>query len=148
MNQVNIWHADGKKRRRRNTAGFTLMEVIIAMMLVSTIFLAAFPLVTTGRNVVAKKQKEIEINLLGDGIFDRISGELQNAAELFENTEELETEYDQYGIDVNITIEQMEHGWVYLFVRIMEEETVSVPEGQITVIATGPLTSETMASYI
>lgn len=33
-------------------------------------------------------------------------------------------------------------------IQIVEEETVFVPEGQITVIATGPLTSEMMASYI
>ncbi len=33
-------------------------------------------------------------------------------------------------------------------IRVMEEEMTSVPEGQITVIATGPLTSDDMAAYI
>ena len=33
-------------------------------------------------------------------------------------------------------------------IRIVEEEVTSVPEGQITVVATGPLTSDDMASYI
>ena len=33
-------------------------------------------------------------------------------------------------------------------IRIVEEEVTSIPEGQITVVATGPLTSDDMASYI
>ena len=33
-------------------------------------------------------------------------------------------------------------------IRIMNEEMESIPDGQITVIATGPLTSESMAKYI
>lgn len=33
-------------------------------------------------------------------------------------------------------------------IRVMEEEMTNVPEGQITVVATGPLTSDDMALYI
>ena len=124
MSQMNIRDIESKKNVWRNTNGFTLIEVIIATMLVSIIFLAAFPLVKTGKTIVEEKKKEIEVCILGDGIFDGLTKELQNSAEVILDTEEIENEYGQYGIDVEIIAEQVKSTWAVLLVRIKEEDAV------------------------
>ncbi len=124
MSQINIRDTKSKNNVWRNTNGFTLIEVIIAMMLVSIIFLAAFPLVKTGRTIVEKKQKEIEVCILGDGMFDGLTKEMQNSAEMGFDTEELENKYSQNGIDVEITIEMVKSTWAILLLRIKEEDAV------------------------
>lgn len=124
MSQMNIRDTESKKNVWRNTNGFTLIEVIIATMLVSIIFLAAFPLVKTGKTIVEEKKKEIEVCILGDGIFDGLTKELQNSAEVILDTEEIENEYGQYGIDVEIIAEQVKSTWAVLLVRIKEEDAV------------------------
>ena len=129
-----------KQFYRHQNAGFTMIEVVVAAMLLTMVLLAAFPLFQTGKAIVDQKQRKQEIELLGDYVFEGAAKELQNAEmNDFESEEaedglderlyldgldNLEEKLDPYGLDLEILAEPLESGWFFLLVELSEEGTV------------------------
>jgi len=98
----------------KNQKGFMLIELILASMLSGMIFLAAFPLVFTGYGAVKKERIRMEAAMIGDSIFERISKENQN-------TEEICSEFMDFGFDVEIESEPVDNQWISLTVILVKE---------------------------
>lgn len=129
-----------KNRRKNTTGGFTLVEVVIASMLVGMVMLAAFPMIITGRDILERRQKEMESSLLGDSVFDCVVKELQNADQIFVGTEEeveafcenlefenwsfVEMDLGSDVFDVEIEIEPVDNEWVFLGVKLISERDI------------------------
>ena len=103
--------------------GFTLVEVIVAAMLSSMLLLSAFPVLTTGRNLVTKMQHRWEAVVIGDGVFDQASAELQNTGEVcIETMEDWEERFDSYDVELDVTWEESD--WMVLSVSLIRNDTV------------------------
>ena len=130
------------KRDMKNhqSPGFTMIEVVVASMLLTMVLLTAFPMFRTGKAIVDQKQRTQEIEFLGDRVFDRTARELQHAEIAYFGTEnvayrldesmfpdsldDLEDRLEQYRLDVEILAEPMEDGWFLLLVELSEDGTV------------------------
>ena len=130
------------KRDMKNhqNSGFTMIEVVVASMLLTMVLLTAFPMFRTGKAIVDRKQRTQEIEFLGDRVFDRTARELQHAEIAYFGTEDaayrldesmfpdslddLEDRLEQYRLDVEILAEPMEDGWFLLLVELSEDGTV------------------------
>ncbi|MBQ7795878.1 MAG: type II secretion system protein [Lachnospiraceae bacterium] len=122
----------------RNRKGFTLVEVVIASMLAGMVLLAAFPLITAGRNMVNREQKRMEAAMVGDGIFEAVANELRCADRVFlgdldELTEYMEVsdenDWDTFEFDlpeseqeVLMEAETVDDDWIWIKVSIEGEE--------------------------
>lgn len=140
MEQIGPECGDMENKIKKAIGGFTLVEVVIASMLVGMVLLAAFPLIKTGRSILERRQKELECSWIGDGIFEFTMKEIQNADRMFVGTEDefnefceetdpeqwkqLKIDSDGHGLDVEITLEPVEQEWMLLGVRLIEKETV------------------------
>lgn len=135
--------------------GFTMIEVVIASMLIGMLLLTAFPLFKTGKSLINQKQKDLELSILGDGVFAGIKKEFQNAEIVYFGTEEalseiygdstestwnlLDINLDRHGLDMEIEAELLEEGWMFLCVQMSEEgnirykreETILLPNYEI-----------------
>ena len=123
-----------KNRRKQN--GFSLVEVMVAMMLGSMVLLSAFPLVRIGTSFMELKQKKLESNVLGNGIFEHVRDELRiletvNPEEdLLEvvcediDIDAVETRVSGHGFELALDIENMEPGWAWLRVCLTKDDAV------------------------
>ena len=68
-------------RRRAGGAGFTLVELAIAVAVVFTGVLALFALITAGLESSAKAVADTQGALFADDVFNRLGAENQKAAE-------------------------------------------------------------------
>ena len=103
--------------------GFTLVEVVIAVMLSGVLMLAAFPMLTTGRNLVTKMQHRWEAAVIGDGVFQQASTELQNNGEVYiETMEDWEERFDSYDVELDVTWEEPD--WMVVSVSLIRQDTV------------------------
>lgn len=123
-------------KNRRTQNGFSLVEVMVAMMLGSMVLLSAFPIVRTGKSFVELKQKKLESNVLGNGIFEHVRDELRILETV--NPEEdlleavcedidfdaMETRVSGHGFELALDIENIEPGWAWLRVCLTEEDVV------------------------
>ena len=120
----------------KDQKGFTLVEVVIASMLLGMVFLTAFPLINVGYQVIKSEQIRTEAQLIGDSIFERISSELQNnetmksgmyaeSERILEDAinpwERIETLFPGGGFDVEVESEPMDEGWTCLTVTLKKE---------------------------
>lgn len=130
------------KRDMKNhqNSGFTMIEVVVASMLLTMVLLTAFPMFRTGKAIVDRKQRTQEIEFLGDRMFDRVARELQHTEIAYFGTkgaayrldesmfpdslDDLEDRLEQYRLDVEILAEPMEDGWFLLLVKLSEDGTV------------------------
>ena len=105
------------------TDGFTLVEVVIAAMLSSVLMLTAFPMLTTSRNLVTKMQHRWEAVVIGDGVFQQASTELQNNGEVCTETmEDWEERFNSYDVELNVTWEETD--WMAVSVSLFRQDTV------------------------
>ena len=103
--------------------GFTLVEVVIAAMLSSVLMLTAFPMLTTSRNLVTKMQHRWEAVVIGDGVFQQASTELQNNGEVcIETMEDWEERFNSYDVELNVTWEETD--WMAVSVSLFRQDTV------------------------
>ena len=103
--------------------GFTLVEVVIAAMLSSVLMLTAFPMLTTSRNLVTKMQHRWEAVVIGDGVFQQASTELQNNGEVcIETMEDWEERFNSYDVELNVTWEETD--WMSVSVILFRQDTV------------------------
>ena len=103
--------------------GFTLVEVVIAAMLSSVLMLTAFPMLTTSRNLVTKMQHRWEAVVIGDGVFQQASTELQNNGEVcIETMEDWEERFNSYDVELNVTWEETD--WMAVSVILFRQDTV------------------------
>ena len=107
----------------RKSPGFTMIEVIIASMLMTLVLATAFPLFRTGKGIADQKQRAMEIEILGDSVFKRAEKELQITMNLDE-WDKKDTRLEQYGLELKVLAEPMEDGWYVLRVELSDEETV------------------------
>ena len=122
----------------KNQNGFTLVEVVIASMLLGMVFLSAFPIVTTGYRMMKQEQEKIEAQIIGNSEFDRIASELQTAKYIFLGTkEELEAIqedaeewkyidhiFSDQAFDMIVDVEILEDHWLYMTVTLSDENKV------------------------
>lgn len=124
----------------KNQYGYTLVEVVIASMLLGMVFLAASPLLFTGYRAVKREQTKTEAEMVGDRVFDRIVSELRNADLVYFGTyEELERAYHEdadawesldlepyeLGFEIKIAEEAVESNWIRLTIVLEKEEEVA-----------------------
>ena len=103
--------------------GFTLVEVVIAAMLSSVLMLTAFPMLTTSRNLVTKMQHRWEAVVIGDGVFQQASTELQNNGEVcIETMEDWEERFNSYDVELTVTWEEPD--WMAVSVSLFRQDTV------------------------
>ena len=103
--------------------GFTLVEVVIVAMLSSVLMLTAFPMLTTSRNLVTKMQHRWEAVVIGDGVFQQASTELQNNGEVcIETMEDWEERFNSYDVELNVTWEETD--WMSVSVILFRQDTV------------------------
>ena len=126
-----------KPFRKSPCAGFTMIEIMVASMLLTMVLAAAFPLIRTGKAIAVQKQRAMEIEILGDSVFKQAEKELQIAMNLDE-WDKTDTRLDQYGLELEILAEPMEDGWYVLRVELSDEATVQyIREERILVLNYG-----------
>ena len=112
-----------KQSHRRQSPGFTMIEVMIASLLMTMILAAAFPMFRTGKGIADQKQRTMEIEILGDSVFERAEKELQNTMSL-DGWDKADTRLERYGLDMEVLAEPMEEGWHVLRVELSDDESV------------------------
>ena len=117
----------------KNHKGFTLVEVIIASMLLGMVFLAAFPFMSTGYQLIKKERIKTEAQVVGDRVFDRMIGEIQNVGMIHADAHEeddfyeesiVDSEFSKLGFDIETAAEPMEDHWIHLTVILKKDEEI------------------------
>ena len=117
----------------KDQKGFTLVEVVIASMLLGMVFLSAFPCLSAGYQIIKKEQTNTEAQIIGDRAFDRVLKEVQSAGTMYAGIYEEDSlyeenlgdsEFSKLGFDIEVTSESMDGHWINLTVILKKEETV------------------------
>lgn len=130
-----------------NNNGFSLVEIVIAAMLMGMVLLAAFPMIMTGKRNLERKQREMEVRLLGDRVFERVCEELERSGQAVleaEDTKEivleeperewqklLECELEHHGVHMKVETEKLDDEWLFLNVKLTEDEMVFYEREQV-----------------
>lgn len=113
--------------------GFTLVEVIIASMLFGMVFLAAFPFMSAGYQMIKKERIKTEAQMVGDRVFDRMIGEILNVETMqagahgeedYYEESILGSEFSKLGFDIDTSAEPMEDHWIHLTVILKKDENI------------------------
>ena len=117
----------------KDQKGFTLVEVVIASMLLGMVFLSAFPCLSAGYQIIKKEQTNTEAQIIGDRVFDWVLKEVQSAGTMYAGIYEEDSlyeenlgdsEFSKLGFDIEVTSESMDGHWINLTVILKKEETV------------------------
>ena len=136
------------KDMRNNKKGFTLVEIVIALMLSVILMAAIAPVVMTGFRMLKARQQKLEAGLLGDSIFQCAARELQNMEFNNDDTDDivawLTGEYDlqKYGFEAEIRTEPSEHGWICLQVKLLAEGSVTYEREEMIFLPNQELSKE------
>ena len=111
------------RRLFRGTTGRVALGSILAAGSLCVLMLAAVPVLTTGRNLVTKMQYRWEAVVIGDGVFQQASTELQNNGEVcIETMEDWEERFNSYDVELNVTWEETD--WMSVSVILFRQDTV------------------------
>ena len=123
-----------KKIMRGNThgiGGFTIIEIVIAAMLVGILTLTAFPLLLTGWKTVIRQQTELDQAMLAEQIFDHMVQEIQSNTgfEIRESNSEMiwknfEERMEELHLTVHIETTPVQDQWISLEVQLFDDETL------------------------